>query len=1547
MAATNDSEPRALGAALAAPAFVTRSHGAAMHAANRHVERWAPETTASRVRSLHSLGFVDRLVAPWMETAQRSASLRLFSGYARTGGGEHEPRPVSWVFPRPWYQDELDWMAAARQVQAQAPALGSAAMPSLLTTRGTYVPPASATAAPRIQMPAALYEYVAPQLSLARPGAVPGTAPASLSGEPARRSEPYSPLISLAAVQAAELMSRAVAPLTALPSAAAGAERRAAAAPMTPGLRSVLASILERAAAARGDAPASRLSQFAPELVTPPAPRPGEAAGAMARAAAASDSDASASATQLADQYAQQHARIAELSRIAQRDAAVRAEAMRARTTEPAAPDTRDLRATAERAEATRARGTEPAAPDTRDLRATAERAEREIRQRAEAQRQADAIAAAERARIADRSGAQRLHDRARTDAAAHARAIATSAPAAAPGTPVGAAEPARPAASSPEIAAAIAGLPPELSALVGSMVQRRPDRAVQAIGELNTALRTVELLARSSAAGIAFEATRGPRLMMPAGLGGLVSALDRAPAIADRPGMLGLRPLALPSLQSAELAAPTRPVRPALETRVPLLPWLSMASPAAAAAPAALGATAAASPAALSHVAWADRWLARFAGAAPHSLQAINAAGASSPAVRIQALASAAPDAVFVAPQLRGDLDADLTRRAALSVAPSGIASSAPSAPGPRLISPAETVLRFDDNAETPDDVFAAISAATTRGRAAPRRPESVATIARAPQVAPPAAAPAMASAERMGLVDLVAHAAPAAPGAGLSAQLAASPFAPALRHVLALPSATSFDVRSLFGADLGAAYLAGMIGPGFQELSIGAQAAPAWASWSERALGTGAAERNDRIDRIVPGFDAAYVAPDLAGAAGAVDGRAIGSDAIGDAVAGARVGQPVGDPAAELASLTTLRSALLGSRAVSASEQRGSTAFAGAPGAQLTQDLPAVRQMIEAMNLPMLGEVAQPSAAWAGPGMVADRAYSWSVAQERSSSDLSLDFIPPELVLAARVYGLGPAEAAQAARLAVAGSGQLGAMASAVDRTFVEAMAIGREARASEAARRAVRGEPGEPLSGAAPASAGTAVRPAPAVITTAYPVADGQIAAAIAPSASPAVASDAGLPAPSRALFGVARGTPRGAFLWPSAAVAALGMTALGSDGQLSISVAALELLAAQVVAELGTYTALSEAEAGRRGDAAGVLGAAGTAGATAARDGEPGIERDAVASGRSGQPPAAGRGEPSEPDVLAAASAYVPAARRARFEALYLALGPSGAGRSWSPAARAARALALAGRGEDSVGSARARAASAWDVLPVVYAGLGAGLGAGAGPGSLAGAVAAQVANGAPSSNAATAASIMASYLAPGAIGRAAPGGLAGARGTTSSTSAYADADDRTQVTVAPGLAGLSARAGETLGAYVTPVAPPSAPVARDHGQSGAVLRAPTAAPEYVQTRSGGRHGGGEVEIPPWFEAAALKMLQDRSGDGISLAELTLVNAAPASQIAASTRAAPSASPPAPQSAAGASQGAASQIDVDKVANDVYRQILIMMDAARARNGEPYL
>jgi len=86
-----------------------------------------------------------------------------------------------------------------------------------------------------------------------------------------------------------------------------------------------------------------------------------------------------------------------------------------------------------------------------------------------------------------------------------------------------------------------------------------------------------------------------------------------------------------------------------------------------------------------------------------------------------------------------------------------------------------------------------------------------------------------------------------------------------------------------------------------------------------------------------------------------------------------------------------------------------------------------------------------------------------------------------------------------------------------------------------------------------------------------------------------------------------------------------------------------------------------------------------------------------------------------------------------------------------------------------------------------------------------------------------------------------------------------------------------------------------------------------------------------------------------MLADRSGsstDGISLAELTLVTTTSSNQIAASSRTAPAAAPAAP--AAGSDHANTSEtIDVEKVAHEVYKQILVLMDSARARNGEPFL
>jgi hypothetical protein len=1479
------SETRALTAALSGPTFVTRSGGSVMRAATRHVERWAPEATAARHGSLRNLGFVDRLVSPWIDAAQRSASLRMFQQYKK-GVGEREGTPVSWVFPRPWYQDELDWMAAARQTGAQT-AKGS----QMLTTRGTYVTPSAQRAAETV--PQVSYEFVAPSLSIARPSVADNVTSERV----------YSPLVPFAAAQAAHVMSRAVAPLV----GDAGAPR------MSPGLRAVLTAMLERSARAEiaaAQAPvATRTSTYAPEMVTPPAPRP--------------EADLEARATQVLAETRAQHARVAELQRVtrvtAEREYQARAaadaaeRAARASSTadraQQAAAETsvshvdaggeqkRIEQRVAERmAERERSRAVETAAQtaqldqrrrDAEERIVASQRAQASVRLHESARQAAaaDARTAAQQARVAQAQATAAQAQAAQVQAQAQAAAAATAAASAeAPQSRFPA-----------EIAAALAALPPELAGYIG----RRPERSVQAISEVSEALRAVELIAHGAARGGSVEPTRGPRLAMPAGLGGLVATVERA----------------TPMPRPMTSVAPQAQARRASAMRLPAMGWVQAAggAPATTGAPAAIQQAAAQTPASIQHVAWADRWLARFAGAKPRALDAMTLASAP-PEVRLAALAVAqnAPDAAYVAPMpanddiaarahARGMRPMTAAARGGATSPSAAMAASAPSMPAPM---PADApIQRFADDAETPDEVFAAISQAATRSRP-DARAAKVAGIAPTPAL-DPASAPT--SAPRDTFADFVAASSPAAPGAGLSAQLASSPFAPALHHLLALPAMPSFDVRSLFGSGLAASYLAGLIAPETHEISS-APETPAWATWgSDRVAATQAAlgEAAQPAGRDIRDFDGSLVAP-------TPEGFIVERVAAPEAEAPAAGGMSQQAAAAAIAPLTTLRSALLSWDVEQKSYAGGATETSvGAP--TITHGAPVAQSLVDSMRLPMLGDTFSPTAlmmdsphvtdaahaagvAMTAPGMIADRAQSWSVAQERSSSDLSYDFVPPELVLAARVYGLGPAEAAQAARLAIAGPGQLAAMASAVDRTFVMALEAQRE-QASGGRPSAAR------LRGAATeggiAQPGVAAQPG----TVSQPGSTPSAIAASAPGTSDFVAPGVEPRQPSSSSFGVERRAPRGAFLWPSATVSALGLKAPAPDGEQAMSVAALELLAAQSVAELGTYASI--------GDMPGLDGELATGTGTMPR----------MAGGTGTTPRLAAAPGASEEDVLASATAMVPSSRKSKFEALYLALGQSPTGRDWSPAARAARALALAGRGEDSL-SAKERASIAWDVLPAVYA-----------------------AHSAPEMD----------VVAGGASESGAPLST----GAASARAAQRRAELREQgfVEMRPGLAPLSARAGEALGSYVTtqPTAPgSSASSARE--MNGALSRVPTAAPELVKTgRPAGRHGGGEVEIPAWFEAAARKMFSERGGGSglaadISLAELTLVQAAPASQIAASSRALPSAMPTPPANQHDErphDHKEEHRIDVEKVANDVYRHIQSLMDSARARNGEPYL
>jgi hypothetical protein len=1424
------SEPRALSAALAAPTFVTRTGGVAMHAASRHVERWAPEASASSVRPLRNLGFVDRLVSPWLEAAQRSASLRMFNQYLVGGLGERAGGRVSWVFPRPWYQDELDWMAAAREAGEQR-AFERQAAPTMMTTRGTFVPPAGTAAA----LPAALYEFVAPSLSVARPEGAPAIAAGA---------DAYSPLVPFAAAKAAQVMARMVAPL--VPGVLATQRT-------SPALRAVLATVLERTALA--SAP-TRIASFAPELVTPPAPRV-ELTGEAGELAGDESTRPRSAEQEVIRESIARRAQIAELQRVAQQVVVEREAARRAAAPAPveaarpaAAGERAAAAAAAASVESTRVESArlESARVEARIAERLAER-EREqraeqtetVQQRAREQRaeQTETVQRAreqatearreqiERAReVAERQlrapAAARLHEQARDAAARDARST-TPVPVASPAAVAPQVEAqAQPGAR--ELAAAVAALPRELQAAIAASVGQRPERTVHVIRELDEALRAVELLAHASAAGAAFESARGPRLMMPAGLGGLVAALETGrESGVERSMTRGGAPAARPELREL-------PGRTLLAA-----PWLAPQPR----AQSVLSAAASHAPAALHHVAWADRWLARFAGAGPRALDTLDVVSAS-PQQRLAALAAAAPGAVLVAPMF----DAPIGARA-----DEVVAAGAPIADAP--IVPALAALRIDDNAATPDDLLVAISAAATRKRAAAARPARIETRVEETPAAP-------ASVPRETYADLVAQSAPVAPGAGLAAQLASSPFAPALRHLLPLATASTFDVRALLGSGLAASYLAGLV-----------EASRELHATAFRADVAGTADMSDDATLPALGRDPAWLATYVA---------PVGDGEGEPALEGASTRDGAPSPSAALATpeLVSVRSALLALEHVP-SQQAERRAAAG-----------STRALVDALAQPLLAEsVDQPEHAVAAnaPGMVADRAHAWSIAQERSTADLAFDFVTPELVLAARVYGLGAAEAAQAMRLALVGPGQLAAMASAVDRTFVQMMQAEAERRATATAR-----------GDASPA------------LDTAYPTASGRIEAFATPAG--ATATPAATTATTPAVFGVDRRAPRGAFLWPAATVGALGLTAPTPDGELQMPVAALELIAAQSVAELGTSARELDTSA-RELD-------------TPAR--EPARELDTTtapstsAAIRSRDDAGEAR---IEADVVASAAALVPAARRSKFEALYVALARSTNERHASPAARAARAVALAGRGDDTI-TARERAAIAWDVLPAVYA-------------------------------------------APGMM----PGTVRGAEDTSSpeplSTGALAQRAEQRRAELRevlagesrPGLAGLSMRAGEALGAYVAPASEPSAPSAAASSsgttstsrQEGALLRAPTAAPELVQTgsaRPAARAGGGEVEIPPWFEAAARRMFDQRGGaDAMSATELTLVTSAPSAQIAASSRAPSSAVSPTAAPGSAASQQATPQIDIEKTANEVFAQVLVLIEAARARNGEPYL
>jgi hypothetical protein len=105
----------------------------------------------------------------------------------------------------------------------------------------------------------------------------------------------------------------------------------------------------------------------------------------------------------------------------------------------------------------------------------------------------------------------------------------------------------------------------------------------------------------------------------------------------------------------------------------------------------------------------------------------------------------------------------------------------------------------------------------------------------------------------------------------------------------------------------------------------------------------------------------------------------------------------------------------------------------------------------------------------------------------------------------------------------------------------------------------------------------------------------------------------------------------------------------------------------------------------------------------------------------------------------------------------------------------------------------------------------------------------------------------------------------------------------------------------------------------------------------------------KRSSGDNSIPAWFEEAARRMFQEGSdGGGISLAEMTLVTAAPARLVAASPKSASSgASSPSPGATGGSeSHDAEPTANVEQIARDVYAEICRMIEFARNRNGDTW-
>ncbi|HPH69086.1 MAG TPA: hypothetical protein PLF40_25205, partial [Kofleriaceae bacterium] len=208
---------------------------------------------------MRSVAFADRLLAPLFSVASQLGGARMFSNYQADGFRERHVASGGWLFPKPWYQDELRWLAAAKMQQATQLSANS-----MFTTRGTFAPRDAAQGNLEQQVPPELYPYVAPSFVGGNDGSVNYSSNAI---------DAWSPSVSATATSVAR-MAAAIGSRT----VNAGAASIAGRSPQMSALAaSVRAALMNAAPNAAGHAMAitsqSRLAMLAPEMVTPPAPR--------------------------------------------------------------------------------------------------------------------------------------------------------------------------------------------------------------------------------------------------------------------------------------------------------------------------------------------------------------------------------------------------------------------------------------------------------------------------------------------------------------------------------------------------------------------------------------------------------------------------------------------------------------------------------------------------------------------------------------------------------------------------------------------------------------------------------------------------------------------------------------------------------------------------------------------------------------------------------------------------------------------------------------------------------------------------------------------------------------------------------------------------------------------------------------------------------------------------------------------------------------------------------------------------------------------------